>query len=172
MEISNEKLIRMFRYLYLTRRFDEAATELNRERRIIGSVHAGVGEEGASVGITMALSKGDYISPSYRDLGAVLAGGLETQKVMAMLYAKEGSHTGGRTRLMHLGDLDKHVLPPNPILGASSAICQSYIFADKVSDTCSCYPVRPLAWEEVFIPVIFQSFPSFSQISFYQFHNI
>lgn len=49
--------------------------------------------------------------------------------------------------------------------------CQSYIFADKVSDTRSCYLVRPLAWEEVFIPVIFQSFPSFSQISFYQFHN-
>lgn len=130
MEISNEKLIRMFRYLYLTRRFDEAATELNRERRIIGSVHAGVGEEGASVGITMALSKGDYISPSYRDLGAVLAGGLETQKVMAMLYAKEGSHTGGRTRLMHLGDLDKHVLPPNPILGASSAIAAGVAYAN------------------------------------------
>ena len=50
--------------------------------------------------------------------------------------------------------------------------CQSYIFANKVSDTRGCYPVRPLAWEEVFISVIFQSFPSFSQISFYQFHNI
>lgn len=24
--------------------------------------------------------------------------------------------------------------------------CQSYIFADKVSDTCSCYSVRTLAW--------------------------
>ena len=49
--------------------------------------------------------------------------------------------------------------------------CQSYIFADKVADTRSCYPVGPLAREEVFIPVIFQSLPPFSQISFYQFHN-
>lgn len=131
MEISNEKLIRMFRYMYLTRRFDEVATLLNKEKRIIGSVHAGVGEEGVSVGITMALSKEDYISPSYRDLGAILAGGLETQKVMAMLFAKECSHTGGRTRLMHLGDLPKHILPPNPILGASSAIAVGVAYANK-----------------------------------------
>lgn len=122
MEISNEKLIQMFRYMYLTRRFDEVATQLNKEKRIIGSVHTGVGEEGASVGITMALSEGDYISPSYRDVGAILAGGLSTLEVMAMLYAKDCGHTQGRTRLMHLGDLPKRILPPNPILGASQAI--------------------------------------------------
>ena len=50
--------------------------------------------------------------------------------------------------------------------------CQGYIFADKVSDTRSRYPVRPLAWEDVLIPVVLQSFPSFCEISFYQFHNI
>lgn len=52
------------------------------------------------------------------------------------------------------------------------AFCQGYIFADKVSDTCRCYPVRPLAWKQMHIPVILQSFPSFCQISFYQFHDI
>ena len=47
-----------------------------------------------------------------------------------------------------------------------------YIFTDQVSNTCSCYPVRPLAWKQMLIPVIFQSFPTFCQISFYQFHDI
>lgn len=45
--------------------------------------------------------------------------------------------------------------------------CQSYIFADKVADTRGCYPVKPLTWKKVLIPVIFQSFPSFCQISSY-----
>lgn len=131
MEISNEKLIQMFRYMYLARRFDEVATQLNKEKRIIGSVHTGVGEEGASVGITMALSEGDYISPSYRDVGAILAGGLSTLEVMAMLYAKDCGHTQGRTRLMHLGDLPKRILPPNPILGASQAIAIGVAYANQ-----------------------------------------
>lgn len=131
MELGNEKMIRMFRYMYLTRRFDETATQLNREKRIIGSVHTGVGEEAVSVGITMALSEGDYISPSYRDVGAILAGGMDTLEVMAMLYAKNCSHTQGRTRLMHLGDLPKHILPPNPILGASSVIADGVAYANK-----------------------------------------
>ncbi len=131
MGLSKEKLCSMFRMMYLTRRFDETATELNKQKRIIGSIHAGVGEEGASVGITMALSEQDYISPSYRDLGAMLAGGMTTLEVMGMLYAKDCGHSKGRTRVMHFGDLKKHILPPNPVLGASTAIANGVAFANK-----------------------------------------
>lgn len=131
MEIDKEKMLKMYRYMYLSRRFDETMSELNKQKRIVGSIHTGVGEEGASVGITMALSPQDYISPSYRDLGAMLAGGMTTLEVMGMLFAKECGHTRGRTRLMHFGDLKRHILPPNPILGASTAIAVGVALANK-----------------------------------------
>ncbi len=131
MNIPKEKLVKMYKFMYLTRRFDETAEVLNKEKRILGSVHTGVGEEGASVGITMALSEQDYISPSYRDLGAMLAGGMSTLEVMGMLFAKDCGSTQGRTRLMHFGDLHRRILPPNPILGAATAIANGVALANK-----------------------------------------
>lgn len=131
MNIGKEKLIKIYEFMYLTRRFDEVATTLNKEKRIIGSIHAGVGEEAASVGITMALSENDYIAPSYRDLGAMLSGGMTTLEVMGMLFAKDCGCSKGRTRLMHFGDLKRNILPPNPILGASTAIANGVALANK-----------------------------------------
>jgi TPP-dependent pyruvate/acetoin dehydrogenase alpha subunit len=50
---------------------------------------------------------------------------------MGMLFAKESGASEGRTRVLHIGDLDRNVLPANPILGASTAIAIGAAFSFK-----------------------------------------
>jgi TPP-dependent pyruvate/acetoin dehydrogenase alpha subunit len=77
--------------MYLTRRFDETAEELNRQHRSIGSIHTGVGEEAMSVGVTSVLRDSDVISSSYRDVGVFFARGITTLEVAGLLFGKKNA---------------------------------------------------------------------------------
>lgn len=131
MNISQDKLLSIYRTMYLTRRFDETAEELNRQHRSIGSIHTGVGEEAMSVGVTSVLRDSDVISPSYRDVGVFFARGITTLEVAGLLFGKKCGLSHGKTRVLHAGDLDRGLLPANPILGASTSIALGAALAFK-----------------------------------------
>ncbi len=131
MEMTREKLLHLFEKMVQTRYFEETTERLNKEKKISGSIHTSVGEEATAVGVAAALGEGDYISASYRDLGCLFERGFEPIDIAGMLYAKACGATNGRTRVLHVGSLEKHVLPANPILGASTAIAIGAALANK-----------------------------------------
>lgn len=131
MEMAREKLLHLFEKMVQTRYFEETTERLNREKKISGSVHTSIGEEATAVGAAAALREGDYLSASYRDLGCLFERGFEPLEIAGMLYAKACGATNGRTRVLHVGSLEKHVLPANPILGASTAIAIGAALANK-----------------------------------------
>ncbi|WP_418282724.1 thiamine pyrophosphate-dependent dehydrogenase E1 component subunit alpha [Halorubrum sp. DTA98] len=70
-DLSDEKLVDIYRDLVITRRFDERAVSLQRQGRM-GTYAPCAGQEGSAVGSTHALADRDLISYQYREHGAVV----------------------------------------------------------------------------------------------------
>lgn len=129
--INKDKLLGMYKNMYQSRYYEEVSVQLNKEKKIVGSIHAGEGEEACGVGIVSAMEKDDVLSPSYRDISAVIAKGATLKEMTCLLYGKQHAMTNGRTRTLHIGDLDRSILPGNPILGASTAVAIGAALAFK-----------------------------------------
>jgi len=81
--LSDEALVDMYADMLLARRFDRRVVSLNRQGRI-GSFPPMYGHEAAQVASAHALDEGDWIAPSYRDHGALMAHGLALEN--SLLY--------------------------------------------------------------------------------------
>jgi pyruvate dehydrogenase E1 component alpha subunit len=121
----------MYRLMVQTRVFEETVESLNKQKRSLGSIHTSIGEEATAIGVGTSLREADILSPSYRDTGMLFCKGFSVLELMGMAFGKEVGATQGRTRLLHVGDLDRNILPGNPILGASSAIAVGAALAIK-----------------------------------------
>ncbi|HYB45523.1 MAG TPA: thiamine pyrophosphate-dependent enzyme [Nitrososphaerales archaeon] len=74
-------LRRMYSALVLGRTFDEKASNLSTLREI-GTYAPCEGQEGAQVGFTLALEKGDWYVPMYRDSAGMIAFGLPPMQLL------------------------------------------------------------------------------------------
>lgn len=135
MRVSKEKLLDVYRHMYETRVFERECEILNRKKAILGSIHGSMGEEATSCGLAALLREDDILAPSYRDPGALFQKGLTVLDLVGMLFAKDCGKTKGRTRVLHVGDFDKNIYPPNPILGASQVIANGAALAFKMDGT-------------------------------------
>ncbi len=70
-DIPDELLLKMFRTMLLSRRFDERALNLQRQGRV-GTFAPTTGHEAAAIGSVMALRPTDWVVPSYREVPALL----------------------------------------------------------------------------------------------------
>jgi 2-oxoisovalerate dehydrogenase E1 component alpha subunit len=97
-----ETLLEMYWYMLLSRRLDERAWVLHRERKISFHISA-IGHEAIQIGAAFAVNKGkDYIVPYYRDLGLLIALGLTPRDYMLSLMGKrEDPSSGGRQMPNH-----------------------------------------------------------------------
>ena len=73
-KIPNEELVRLYRMMFLIRRFEEKAAEMYARGKITGFTHLYIGEEAVAVGAISALHERDYVVSTYRDHGHCLAG--------------------------------------------------------------------------------------------------
>jgi len=69
-DISESRLIEMYRAMKRARHFDQRAVSLQRQGRM-GTYPPMAGQEGAQVGSAMALGEADWIFPSYREHAAI-----------------------------------------------------------------------------------------------------
>jgi pyruvate dehydrogenase E1 component alpha subunit/2-oxoisovalerate dehydrogenase E1 component alpha subunit len=53
----------MYRFVKMTRRFDEITVRLKRQAKLTGGVFTSLGQEATAVGTAYALSKQDFIAP-------------------------------------------------------------------------------------------------------------
>ena len=70
-DLADEELVRAYRLLLLSRAFDERALRLQREGRM-GTYPSILGQEATQVGSALALEKGDWIFPSFREMGVYI----------------------------------------------------------------------------------------------------
>src|SRR2546421_5927554 len=89
--LKEEELRRLYRLMVLTRRADVEATALQRQGEL--AVYPPLlGQEAAQVGSVLALEERDWLFPSYRELGAALARGVD---LVEYLHFYRGTWHGG-----------------------------------------------------------------------------
>ena len=95
--------------LYATMRrmraIEDRATELYHEKRTVGRIYTGSGQEAISVGATYALGADDVVAPIYRDMGAHLVRGITAREIFAQYMGKATpSSNHGKDSGLHLSD--------------------------------------------------------------------
>jgi dihydrolipoamide dehydrogenase/pyruvate dehydrogenase E1 component alpha subunit len=130
-----DDLLRLYRQMFLIRRFEERSQVEYTKAKIGGYCHLNLGEEATVVGGIGALQAGDYIYTSYREHGHAIARGVEPKLVMAELFGKETGVAHGRGGSMHIFDLSHRFMGGYGIVGGHLPLAVGAGFAIKYQQT-------------------------------------
>ncbi len=132
-KLSRDLLLRMHRFLRLTRALEDRAYSLYRGGHIVGGNFSGRGQEAISVGTTLALEPQDKVAPMIRNLGTVLVRGYTPAEVLLNFLAKGTSPSGGKDSSTHFGDVEgKGVVACISMLGTLVPVMAGMALAGKL----------------------------------------
>lgn len=108
----NETLrLTAYRWMTLTRAFDETMVAMWKQGRGIGGTFSERGHEAISVGAGLALGPDDVVAPMHRDLGTYLLRGMAPERIFGNLLGRQMGVSGGRDANLHgMGDLDLNII--------------------------------------------------------------
>jgi len=135
MPISDGDLINMYRWMVLTRRFDERVCELQSQRGIPELQHASIGQEAVGVGCCYGLRAGDQVLPSLRTRAAFLVMGISPEKQMAAMYGRVTGAARGKETSHHMGDPARGVVAGSGIVGGSIPVAAGVALALRMKKT-------------------------------------
>jgi pyruvate dehydrogenase E1 component alpha subunit len=135
-------LLKLYRKMYLMRRFEEAAAQAYTERKIGGFLHLYIGQEAVGTGVIEALRPEDYVISGYRLHAQYLARGGNARAGMAELYGKATGCSKGRGGSMHFFNAEQNFLGGHGIVGAHVPVAAGAAFAAKYRGekrVCVCF---------------------------------
>ncbi|MBN2550458.1 MAG: thiamine pyrophosphate-dependent dehydrogenase E1 component subunit alpha [Anaerolineales bacterium] len=115
-------LQQMFTRMVAIRRFEEAAIALMQADKLVGEVHAYLGQEASAVGVCSVLSRDDYITSTHRGHGHVIAKGASLRRMMAELMGRRTGLCKGKGGSMHIADVSLGILGANGIVAGGLPI--------------------------------------------------
>ncbi len=131
-KIGTQKAIAMYRKMLEIREFEERVKLLFLEGKMPGTIHQYIGQEACAVGVCSALEADDIIASTHRPHGHAIARGVGMNEMMAELYGKTTGCCKGKGGSMHVGDLDKGMLPAIAIVGGNIPIIGGMALAFKM----------------------------------------
>ncbi len=126
------QLLKLYRYLKLTRLVEERLVNLYRQTKVVGGVFRSLGQEATAVGSAYALEPKDFITPLIRDLGAVFVKGIRPREIFAQYMAKAWGPSGGRDLNIHFGDMEKGFIGPISHLGDMIPVMSGILLAARM----------------------------------------
>jgi TPP-dependent pyruvate/acetoin dehydrogenase alpha subunit len=117
----------------LARAFEERAVLLYRQGRLVGPLYTGIGHEAVSVGSAYALEEQDVIAPLHRDIGAHFVRGMTPREILAQYMGRAAGPTGGRDGNIHLGSLNRRIIPMISHLGAMIPTAAGIALASRLT---------------------------------------
>lgn len=142
MDMTNEKILEMYRTMLKIRKFEEVAVKGAAEGKIPGFIHLYIGEEAVATGVCTNLRNDDYITSTHRGHGHIIAKGGDLNRMMAELFGKATGYCKGRGGSMHIADPSKGILGANGIVGAGQDIAIGAAFSAQYRGTdqvCVCF---------------------------------
>jgi TPP-dependent pyruvate/acetoin dehydrogenase alpha subunit len=97
-------MLALYRYMQLTREFENTILRLYQQGKVIGGAYSGLGNEATAVGSAFALEKTDYLFPMHRDIGAHFVKGQSIRNMMMQHLGRAGNLTRGRDGTGHYAD--------------------------------------------------------------------
>src|SRR3970040_123076 len=115
-------LLGLYERMALIRKFEERVKFLFLEGIMPGTIHQYNGQEAIAVGVCRALQKDDVITSTHRPHGHALARGLGAESILHELFGRVTGCCHGKGGSMHLGDLEKGMIPAIAIVGSNVPI--------------------------------------------------
>jgi len=132
MEHDREHLCDLYRKMVRIREFEERVKFLFLEGVMPGTIHQYHGQEACAVGVCAALQKDDVITSTHRPHGHCLAKGLTCREMMAELFGKVTGCCKGKGGSMHMGNIEKGVIPAIAIVGGGIPVATGIALAFKM----------------------------------------
>lgn len=102
-ELTEQRLLGLFRNMVLLRTFDRRALNLQRQGRIHFYAPC-MGQEAAVIGSSAALEPSDWMFPTYREAGACYQRGMSLQTICDQLFGNGRDLVQGRQMPNHFAD--------------------------------------------------------------------
>jgi 2-oxoisovalerate dehydrogenase E1 component len=116
--LTRSELLRMYRWMLTSRRFDDRELQLNKQSRILFHI-SGAGHEAIQVAAASVLRAGyDWFFPYYRDRALCLALGYSVYDMFLGSFAAESDlASGGRMMASHWGHAGLNIIPGSSATG-------------------------------------------------------
>ncbi|WP_028322733.1 thiamine pyrophosphate-dependent dehydrogenase E1 component subunit alpha [Desulfatiglans anilini] len=132
MQISKQKKLEMLRSLLLSRKFEEALTELCKiENKIPGMMILCTGQEAVGTGVCAALEMEDVIITNHRSHSHLLAKGADPKLLMAEIYGKKTGCNKGKSGTLHLAVPEINAPCTTTVVGGGPPIAVGRAFAQQ-----------------------------------------
>lgn len=135
MSLNDDDLVKMYRWMVLTRCFEQRACDLQYQRNLPELEHASIGQEAIGVGACYGLRPDDIIHPSLRTRAAFLIRGVTPDRAMAACYGKATGTARGKETSHHMGDKALGLVAGSGVVGGSIAVAVGTALACKLLDT-------------------------------------
>lgn len=129
---SDELLRSLYRQLLYPRLIEDKMLKLLRQGRVT-KWFSGIGQEGISVGATMALHPDEMIFTLHRNLGVFTSRDMPFERLFSQWQGKKSGYTKGRDRSFHFGTLEHHIVGMISHLGPQLSLAGGVALAHKLS---------------------------------------
>ena len=121
----------IYRRMLLIRGFEELVQSLFLKGEVYGTTHLYSGQEAVATGIASLLEERDRVAATYRGHGHALALGVDPQKLLDEMLARESGINGGRAGSMNVNSPADRLIGSFGIVGGSIAAATGAALALK-----------------------------------------
>lgn len=118
----------LYEWMYTSRLFEGAVTELWEEGLISGEMHLGTGEEAIAAGVTAHLQEGDAVALDHRSTPVLLMRGVDPARILLEMLGSPGGLSAGMGGHMHMFSR-KDLMASTGIVGAGGPAAAGFALA-------------------------------------------
>lgn len=130
----SEFLLGLLEKMIEIREFEDGVKFLFLEGAMPGTIHQCQGQEATAAGVCSALAADDFITSTFRGHGHALAKGLSMQEMLDELFGAKSGCCAGKGGSMHMGNMDKGMVPGIAIVGGGIPLAAGMALSFKLEN--------------------------------------
>ena len=131
---SKETYLEWYELMLRIRKFEERANLMYFQKKIRGFLHLCIGQEAVYAGMKTATRPNDAWITAYRQHGAAMAKGVDSNSAMAELFGKITGNVKGKGGSMHFFSAEHRFYGGHGIVGGQIGLGAGIAFADKYKE--------------------------------------